>query len=148
MTPLLPMYSIGHTFVPPPIHAGGLRYHGMAPLVSQAIVEGLLTPMAFNQVDCYKAAVTFAKSEGFIVAPETSHAIAATIQKAIEAKEEGKEKVILFNMSGHGLLDLTGYDAYLSGKLTDYPLPEEEMSKSMSILGEMPKPSADKTGKW
>ncbi len=147
-TPLLPMHTLGHTFVPPPIHAGGLRYHGMAPLVSQAIVEGLLEPRAYNQLECYEAALLFAKTEGFISAPETSHAIRAAIVEAEKAKEEGKEKVILFNWSGHGLMDLTGYDAYLSGKLQDYPLPEEEMQKSLKGIEDLPKASTAKTGKW
>ena len=148
MTPLLPMHSLGHDFIPPPIHAGGLRYHGMAPLVSQGIVEGLLTPRALNQVECYDAAITFARTEGIICAPETSHAIAAVIQEAKKAKEEGKEKVILFNMSGHGLLDLTGYQSFLAGKLQDYPLPEEEMKKSLQGIEGLPKPKEVKTGKW
>jgi len=148
MTPLLPMYSLGHGFIPPPIHAGGLRYHGMAPLVSQAIVEGLMTPRAVGQLECYKAAITFSKTEGIIIAPETSHAVAAVIQEAEKAKEEGKEKVILFNMSGHGLMDLTGYQAYLEGKLVDYPLPEEEMKKSIESMEGLPKPEEKKTGKW
>jgi len=140
MTPLLPMYSLGHKFVPPPIHAGGLRYHGMAPLVSHAIHEGLLTPKAFDQLDCYKAAVLWARTEGFISAPETSHAIAAVVDEAQKAKEEGKEKVILFNWSGHGLMDLTGYDAYFSGKLVNYPLPQDEIAKSIAVLDKYPKP--------
>jgi tryptophan synthase beta chain len=148
MTPLLPMHSLGHRFVPPPIHAGGLRYHGVAPLVSQAIVEGLLEPRSYDQLDCYKAAVLFARTEGFIPAPETSHAIAAAIDEAKKAKEEGKEKVILFNWSGHGLMDLTGYDLYFRGKLTNYPLPEEEIVKSTAVLEGLPKPEANKTGKW
>jgi len=148
MTPLLPMYSLGHEFIPPPIHAGGLRYHGMAPLVSQGIVEGLLTPRSINQLECYEAAVLFARTEGIICAPETSHAIAATMQEAKKAKEEGKEKVILFNMSGHGLMDLTGYDAYFQGQLVDYPLPEEELKKSLASIEGLPKPSSAKTGKW
>jgi tryptophan synthase beta chain len=148
MTPLLPMHSLGHDFIPPPIHAGGLRYHGMAPLVSQGIVEGLLTPRALHQLECYEAAITFARTEGIICAPETSHAIAATIQEAKKAKEEGKEKVIIFNMSGHGLLDLTGYQSYLAGKLQDYPLPEEEMKKSLAGIEGLPKPKELKTGKW
>ena len=147
-TPLLPMHTLGHTFVPPPIHAGGLRYHGMAPLVSQAIVEGLLEPRAYNQLECYEAAVLFAKTEGLISAPETSHAIRAAIDEANKAKEEGKEKVILFNWSGHGLMDLTGYDAYFSGVLEDYPLPEEEMQKSLQTIENLPKASSAKTGKW
>jgi len=147
-TPLLPMHSLGHRFVPPPIHAGGLRYHGMAPLVSQAIVEGLLEPVSFEQLECYEAALQWARTEGFIPAPETSHAIAAVIREAKQAKEEGKEKVILFNWSGHGLMDLTGYQAYLEGQLVDYPLPEDEMQASLSELAELPKPSQAKTGKW
>jgi len=148
MTPLLPMHSLGHDFIPPPIHAGGLRYHGMAPLVSQGIVEGLLTPRALHQLECYEAAITFARTEGIICAPETSHAIAAVIQEANKAKEEGKEKVILFNMSGHGLMDLTGYQSYLAGKLEDYPLPDEEMEKSLKGIEGLPKPKEQKTGKW
>ena len=148
MTPLLPMYTLGHTFMPAPIHAGGLRYHGMAPLVSQAVNEGLITPRAFNQLECYEAAVTWARTEGFIPAPETSHAIACAIAEAKKAKEEGKEKVILFNWSGHGLMDLTGYDAYLSGKLTNYSLPEEELQKFLKPLEPLPKTSTAKTGRW
>ena len=148
MTPLLPMYSLGHSFVPPPIHAGGLRYHGMAPLVSQAIVEGLLAPRAYHQLKCYEAAVTWARTEGFISAPETSHAIAATIDEALKAKEEGKEKVILMNWSGHGLMDLTGYDAYFQGKLTDYALPEEDLAKSLASIQGLPPAAARKSGKW
>jgi len=148
MTPLLPMHTLGHNFVPPPIHAGGLRYHGMAPLVSQAIVEGLLTPRAYHQLKCYEAAVTWAQTEGFISAPETAHAIAAVMDEAVKAKEEGKEKVILFNWSGHGLMDLTGYEAYFQGKLEDYALPEEYMTESLAVLEGLPKPSQAKSGKW
>jgi len=148
MTPLLPMHSLGHSFVPEPIHAGGLRYHGMAPLVSQAIVEGLLTPMAIPQNECFKAALLFAKTEGIIVAPETSHAVAATMRKANQAKEEGKEKVILFNLSGHGLMDLNGYDSYLQGKLVDHELSGEDLEKSLKEIKDHPKPVAAKTGKW
>jgi tryptophan synthase beta chain len=147
-TPLLAMYTIGHTFIPAPIHAGGLRYHGMSPLVSQAVVEGLLEPKAYPQTKCYQAAMTWAKTEGFICAPETSHAIAATIDEAIKAREEGKEKVILFSYSGHGLMDLSGYDAFMSGKLTDYELPEEDLKKFTAPLKSFPKAEAKKTGKW
>jgi len=148
MTPLLPMYSLGHTFVPPPIHAGGLRYHGMAPLVSQAIVEGLLEPLALNQTECYEAAILWARTEGWISAPETSHAIAAVIREAKQAKEEGKEKVIIMNWSGHGLMDLTGYHAFLEGRLEDYPLPEHEMQESIKALKNLPKPQVVKSGRW
>ena len=148
MTPLLPMYSLGHAFVPQPIHAGGLRYHGMAPLVSQAINEGLLAPRAYHQLKCYQAAVTWARTEGFIPAPETSHAIAAVIDEAEKAKQEGKEKVILFCWSGHGLLDLGGYDAFFRGKLKDYSLSAEELAQSLEAIKDLPKPSKAKTGKW
>ena len=147
-TPLLAMHTLGHAFIPPPIHAGGLRYHGMAPLVCQAIVEGLLKPRAYHQLQSYEAAVTWARTEGFIPAPETSQAIAAVIEDAKKAKEEGKEKVILFNYSGHGLMDLTGYDAYLTGKLIDYELPEEELQKYTKDLENLPKAEMRKTGKW
>ena len=148
MTPLLPMHSLGHEFVSPPIHAGGLRYHGMAPLVSAAAVEGLITPRAVNQLKCYESAMLWARTEGFIPAPETSHAIAAVIDEAIKAREEGKEKVILFNWSGHGLMDLKGYESYMEGKLMDYPLPEEELQRSIKSLNGLPKPKVAKTGKW
>lgn len=147
-TPLLAMHTLGHAFVPPPIHAGGLRYHGMAPLVCQAIVEGLLEPRAYHQLESYKAAVTWAGTEGFIPAPETSQALAAVIDEAKKAKEEGKEKVILFNYSGHGLMDLVGYDAYLSGKLTDYEMPDSDLQKYTTELKNFPKAEARKTGKW
>jgi len=139
MTPLMAMFSLGHNFMPVPIHAGGLRYHGMAPLVSQAIVDGLMTPKAYDQIKCYEAAITWAKTEGTICAPETSHAIACTIDEALKAKEEGKEKVILFNYSGHGLMDLLGYEKYLTGKLESYSLAEEELVKSMEVFSGLPK---------
>ena len=148
MTPLLPMHSLGHAFVPPPIHAGGLRYHGMAPLVSQTIVEGLCEPLALHQLECYEAAVLWARTEGFISAPETSHAIAATIREAKQAKEEGKEKVILMNWSGHGLMDLTGYQAFFEGRLEDFPLPEDLLRSSLAEIEGLPKPQILKTGKW
>ena len=148
MTPLLPMYSLGHTFVPPPIHAGGLRYHGMAPLVSQATVEGLLAPRSIHQLECYRAAVTFARTEGIVAAPETSHAIAAAIQEAQKAKEEGKEKVIVFNLSGHGLLDLKGYEMYFGNHLADYELPDEVIQENLDKIKDYPKPSPAKTGRW
>lgn len=138
MTPLLPMHSLGHGFIPPAIHAGGLRYHGMAPLVSHVHRLGLVEATALPQTECYSAALMFAHTEGFIPAPETSHAIAQTIREARRAKEEGKEKVILMNWSGHGLMDLQGYDAYLSGKITDYPLPEEMLQRSLSAIKDHP----------
>ena len=148
MTPLMAMHSLGHAFVPAPIHAGGLRYHGMAPLVSQAIVEGLCTPRSQPQLKCYEAAVQWARTEGFIPAPETSHAIATVIDEANRAKEEGKEKVILFCWSGHGLMDLVGYDKYFRGQLTDYSLPEKDLQESVATLKNLPKPAILKSGKW
>ncbi len=140
MTPLLPMHTLGHDFIPAPIHAGGLRYHGMAPLVSQLILDGIIEPLAVHQLETFEAGVTFARSEGIIPAPETNHAVAAVIQEAKKAKEEGKEKVILFNMSGHGLVDLAAYDAYFSGKLHDYELPEEEIERALKAIEPLPKP--------
>ena len=140
MTPLLAMHSLGHAFVPPPIHAGGLRYHGMAPLVSKAAEEGLLAPRSIPQLECYKAGILFAKTEGIIPAPETTHAIAAAIQEANKATEEGKEKVILFNFSGHGLMDLVGYDKYLSGELSDHEFPEDQIKKNLEVLKGYPLP--------
>jgi len=148
MTPLLPMYSLGHEFIPPPIHAGGLRYHGMSPLVSAAALEGLLAPRSIHQIECYESAILFAKTEGIVVAPETSHAVAATIQEANKAKEEGKEKVILFNLSGHGMMDLVGYDKFMNGELTNYALPDDDIRKYTDPLKDLPKPSKAKSGKW
>jgi len=141
MTPLLPMYTLGHTFVPAPIHAGGLRYHGMAPLVSQATRLGLMEPLAVGQTECFTSALAFARTEGIIVAPETSHAVAAAIREANRAREEGKEKVILFNLSGHGIIDLKGYDMFMKGELTDYELPVEEIEKNLKSLKDFPKPA-------
>jgi tryptophan synthase beta chain len=144
MTPLMPMHSLGHRFMPPPIHAGGLRYHGVAPMISHGINLGLFKPRAYDQLDCYEAAVTFARTEGIIPAPESSHAIAAAIDEARKAKEEGKERVILFNLSGHGLMDLRGYDLYFRGELVNYPLPEHEIEKSLASLNGLPKPPVAK----
>jgi len=148
MTPLLPMYSLGHTFIPPPIHAGGLRYHGMAPLVSQGIVEGLLEPRSYHQLKCYEAAVLWAETEGFISAPETAHAVAAVIDEANKATEEGKEKVILVNWSGHGLMDLAAYDSYFQGELKDHAMPDEQLAAGIQSMEAFPKPEARKSGKW
>jgi tryptophan synthase beta chain len=142
------MHSLGHDFMPPPIHAGGLRYHGVAPLISQAIIEGLVTPQAMHQLECFSAAIQFAKTEGIIPAPETSHAIAAVIKEAKKAKEEGKEKVILFNLSGHGLMDLGGYDLYFSKRLGDYELPREDIDKALETIKDYPKPKINRTGRW
>ena len=140
MTPLLPMHSLGHTFVPPPLHAGGLRYHGMAPMVSHALREGHIEAASVGQTECYEAAIQFARTEGFISAPETSHAIAQVIREANRATEEGKERTILMNWSGHGLMDLKGYEAYLDGNLQDYPLPDELLEKSVTCMDGLPMP--------
>jgi tryptophan synthase beta chain len=134
MTPYLPMYTLGHSFMPHTLHAGGLRYHGMAPLVSAAAREGYLSPSAVPQLECFKAAVTLARAEGLVVAPETSHAVAQVVREALKAKEEGREKVIVFGLSGHGFLDLQGYADYFAGLLEDYEYPEEEVAAAMAEL--------------
>ncbi len=139
-TPLLPMYSLGHNFVPPPIHAGGLRYHGMAPTVSQLASEGIIEPRSVSQMDSYAAGILWARTEGYVPAPETGNALAVVVEEAQKAKAEGKEKVIVANFSGHGLLDLGAYEKYLSGQMTDVVLPEEEMKKSMEIFKDYPMP--------
>jgi tryptophan synthase beta chain len=122
LTPLLPMYTLGHDFVPPPIHAGGLRYHGDAPIISNLVKAGRMEAVAYPQSKVFEAAVQFARTQGTIPAPETSHAIRAVIDEALLAKEQGAERVILFNYSGHGLLDLGAYDDYLHGRLDAEPL--------------------------
>ncbi|MEW6667609.1 MAG: TrpB-like pyridoxal phosphate-dependent enzyme [Thermodesulfobacteriota bacterium] len=146
MTPLLPMHTLGHSFVPAPIHAGGLRYHGMAPLVSQLILDGLIRAEAVQQLETFQAGVTFARTEGFISAPETDHAIAVVIREAVKAKEEGKKKVILMNWSGHGLVDMAAYEAFLRGKLADHALPEEEIHRALSDIAPLPKPKQYRAG--
>ncbi|MBP9900397.1 MAG: TrpB-like pyridoxal phosphate-dependent enzyme [Verrucomicrobia bacterium] len=118
-TPLMMMYTLGHKFMPPSIHAGGLRYHGMAPMVSHALKLGLIEAQAVHQTKVFEAGTLFARSEGIIPAPESAHAIAAVVQEAIAAREAGKKRVLLFNLSGHGLLDLSSYESYLSGKIQD-----------------------------
>ena len=148
MTPLLPMHTLGSQFVPPAIHAGGLRYHGMAPLVSQAIVEGLLSPQAVDQLHSYEAALIWARTEGFVIAPETSNALACVIKEDRKATKEGKQKVILFNLSGHGLLDLAGYDKYLDGKLESSQVTPDEIKASLARIQGSHKASARKTGRW
>jgi len=140
MTPLLAMHSLGHTFMPPGIHAGGLRYHGMAPLVSQTVVQGLARAVSLQQLECFEAAVLFARTEGIIPAPESSHAVAQAIREARQAKEEGKEKVILFNLSGHGFMDLNGYSAFLGGKLADHELSNEDLARGLACLEGLPRP--------
>ncbi|MCF8082051.1 MAG: TrpB-like pyridoxal phosphate-dependent enzyme [Deltaproteobacteria bacterium] len=140
MTPLLAMHTLGHSFVPEPIHAGGLRYHGMAPIISQLVMDNLIRPVAIQQMETFQAGITFARTEGFISAPETNHAVAITIREALKAKEEGKEKVILMNWSGHGLVDMAAYEAFLHGKLADHELEEEAIQQALEEIAPLPKP--------
>ncbi len=134
LTPLLPMYTLGHDFVPPAIHAGGLRYHGVSPLISALINQNLIHPVSYTQNEVFDAAVKFARSEGIVPAPESSHAIRAVIDEALRAKSEGKDEVIVFNLSGHGHFDMSAYDAYLQGGLEDSAIDEEELQKYLSQL--------------
>ena len=134
MAPVAKMYTLGHDFMPPGIHAGGLRYHGASPLVSQLLAAGVIEAKAVHQLACFDAAVLFSRTEGIIPAPESSHAIRGAIDEALQAKEEGKEKTILFNLSGHGHVDMTAYDDFFAGKLTDYEYPTEAIRESLSQL--------------
>ncbi len=134
LTPLLKMYTLGHDFVPPGIHAGGLRYHADAPLLCQLYHDRLVEAESYGQTAVFEAAILFARAEGIVPAPESSHAIKAAIDEALRAKEEGKEKVVFFNLSGHGHFDLSAYADYLGGKLMDYEYPEEKIKESLSRL--------------
>jgi tryptophan synthase beta chain len=141
LTPLVPMYTLGHSFVPPGIHAGGLRYHGDAPAVCQLVKDGVIEAVAYKQTPVFEAAVRFARAEGIIPAPETAHAIKAVFDEAARATEEGKERVILFNLSGHGHFDMGAYEAYASGQLKDYELPQEEIDGALAQIAGLPKPA-------
>jgi len=132
--PITKMYTLGHDFIPSGIHAGGLRYHGMSPIISSLYNDKLMAAKAYNQNDCLKAGVTFARAEGIVPAPESSHAIMGVIDEANKATKEGKEKVILFNLTGHGYLDLYAYDKFLTNQLTDIEYSEAEVKKSMKNL--------------
>ncbi len=134
LTPLVKMFTLGHSFVPPGIHAGGLRYHGMAPMVSLCARLGLIESLAFHQIECFQAAQLFAEHEGTIPAPETSHAIRAAINEAIRCRETGKEECILMNFSGHGICDLGSYDRYFGGDLEDYEYPQERIEAALAEL--------------
>jgi tryptophan synthase beta chain len=134
MAPIVKMHTLGHDFVPPGIHAGGLRYHGASPLVSQLVDAKIVEAKAFSQTVCFEAAVQFARTEALVPAPESSHAIRAAIDEALLAKEEGKERVILFGLSGHGQLDMASYDAYLAGRLEDFDYPEQKIRESLARL--------------
>ncbi len=138
LTPLTYMHTLGHSFVPPAIHAGGLRYHGDSPLVSQLVTDGLVRAEAYSQLDVFKSAMLFAKHEGIIPAPETSHAVHAAVKQAIQAREEGKEKTILFNFSGHGHFDMSAYTNYLDGNLVDHAMTDHEVHESLKKLEGLP----------
>ncbi len=134
LTPLLPMYTLGHNFMPANIHAGGLRYHGAGMIISQLLKDGLMEAVDIKQSESFRTGLLFAKAEGIIPAPESCHAIAATVREALKCKETGEEKVILFNLSGHGLIDMSAYDQYLAGSLQDYDLSDEEINRNISQL--------------
>ncbi|MDO9080452.1 MAG: TrpB-like pyridoxal phosphate-dependent enzyme [Desulfuromonadales bacterium] len=134
MAPVAKMYTLGHDYMPPGIHAGGLRYHGASPLVSQLVHAGIVEAKAVPQLACFEAAVLFARSEGIIPAPESSHAIRGAIDEVLQAMEEGKEKTILFNLSGHGHVDMVAYDDYFAGKLDDFEYPAEAIKESLANL--------------
>ncbi len=134
LTPLLPMYTLGHDFMPANIHAGGLRYHGAGMIISQLMRDKMMEAVDIQQLETFEAATLFAKAEGIIPAPESSHAIAAAIREANKCKETGEEKVILFNLSGHGLIDMSAYDQYFSGSLSNYEVSDEDVQKNVSKL--------------
>ena len=138
MTPLMKMHTLGHDFIPDPIHAGGLRYHGMSPLISHLKEEGLLEAVAKPQLECFAAGVQFARTEGIVPAPEPTHAIAAAIEEALRCKESGEAKVILTAMCGHGHLDLPAYDAYLSGAMQDQALDDAALAEAINALPMVP----------
>ena len=133
-TPLLPMFTLGHNFMPANIHAGGLRYHGAGVIVSQLLKDGLMSAVDIPQLETFEAGTLFARTEGIIPAPESSHAIAATIREALKCKDTGEEKVILFNLSGHGLIDMSAYDQYLSGNLQNYEVTDEQVQANLDKL--------------
>lgn len=134
MTPLIPMYTLGHNFIPSPIHAGGLRYHGAGAIVSQLLKDKIIEADAINQNECFDAGILFAGTEGVIPAPEATHGIAEVIRQAKKADEEGVSKTILFNLCGHGHFDLSAYEQYLSGKLVDYEVTQEDINHSLAEL--------------
>jgi tryptophan synthase beta chain len=134
MAPIVKMYTLGHSFIPPPIHAGGLRYHGDAPLLCRLTKDGFMEAVAFNQNEVFEAAITFARTEGIIIAPETAHAARGAIDEALRCKKTGEEKTIFLAASGHGLLDLSAYDAYLNKKLVDYEYPESLIKEALTKL--------------
>ena len=134
LTPLIPMYTLGHNFEPANIHAGGLRYHGAGAIVSQLLKDGFVEAVDMPQLETFEAGILFARTEGIIPAPESTHAIAQAIHEAKKAKEEGKAKTILFNLSGHGMIDLYAYEQYFAGKLQNYSIPDDEINHSLNEL--------------
>lgn len=136
-TPLIPMYTVGHEFEPASIHAGGLRYHGAGQIVSQLLKDGMIEVQDIPQLETFDAATLFARCEGIIPAPESSHAIAAAIREALKCKEEGTEKTILFNLSGHGLIDMVAYRQYMDGQLSNYEVPQAEIDKNLAKIAEL-----------
>ncbi|MBN2455792.1 MAG: TrpB-like pyridoxal phosphate-dependent enzyme [Sedimentisphaerales bacterium] len=138
LTPLLKMHTLGHEFIPPPVHAGGLRYHGMAPIICHLHRLGLVEARAEHQLGTFKAGITFARTEGIISAPETNHCIKAAIDEALKCKESGESKTILIAHSGHGHVDMAAYDAYFSNKLKDYEYPKEKVEEALANLPEVP----------
>jgi tryptophan synthase beta chain len=141
LTPLVPMHTLGHDFVPEPIHAGGLRYHGVAPLISQLVRDGLIRAEAYVQSEVFASALLFAGTEGIIPAPEAAHAIHGTLKAAKEADEAGEERTILFNLSGHGHFDMGAYDNYLAGNLADVALDEDEIERALRAIEGLPTPA-------
>jgi tryptophan synthase beta chain len=138
MTPLMKMHTLGHDFIPDPIHAGGLRYHGMSPLISHLYEQGLIEAVAKPQRECFAAGVQFARTEGILPAPEPTHALAAAIEEALRCKESGEDRVILTALCGHGHLDLPAYDAYLSGAMVDHELDAAAVARAVEHLPAVP----------
>ena len=138
MTPLLPMYTLGHDFVPPPVHAGGLRYHGDAPMLCGLVKAGLIEARAYAQNPAFEAAVNFARNEGIVPGPEPAHAIRAAVDEALAAREAGEERVVLIGLSGHGHFDMSAYDDYLAGRLEDIEFSEADMEAALARLPEAP----------
>lgn len=136
LTPIMKMFTLGHDFMPPSIHAGGLRYHGDSPLLCKLVKEGCIKAQAYHQTECLAAALTFARTEGHVIAPESSHALKCAMDEAIRCRQTGEKKVIVFNNSGHGHFDLTAYDSYFDGSMVDYEYPAELIRQS---LGKLPK---------
>ena len=137
-TPLLPMYTLGHDFKPANIHAGGLRYHGAGTIISQLVKDKLMHGVDIPQLEAFDAGLLFSRTEGIIPAPESCHAIACTIREAKKCKETGEAKVLLFSLSGHGLIDMTAYESYLSGDLRNYTISDEDIAQSLQNVPQVP----------